>query len=180
MNAVHWRQDYPEFAEWFISRCFSESHSTKGIEDGVGWALETDPETLIATALGEMHSDRRTLRALAREFPGIPIVAEESDPTTFGDYRHAPRAFFVDPVDGTREFVDKNGGFAVMIGLVEDGRALASVIDAPARGDVFVGWVGQGAWRIRGGKTRSSRSVDYCRRPSHFYVSKAHCRLCGY
>ena len=66
MNAVHWRQDYPEFAEWFISRCFSEPHSTKGIEDGVGWALETDPETLIATALGEIHSDRRTLRGLAQ------------------------------------------------------------------------------------------------------------------
>ena len=65
MNAVHWRQDYPEFAEWFISRCFSEPHSTKGIEDGVGWALETDPETLIASALGEIHSDRRTLRGLA-------------------------------------------------------------------------------------------------------------------
>jgi pimeloyl-ACP methyl ester carboxylesterase/predicted glycosyltransferase len=66
MNAVHWRESYPEFAEWFISRCFSEPHSTKGIEDGVGWALETDPETLIATALGEMHRDRRTLRGLAQ------------------------------------------------------------------------------------------------------------------
>ncbi len=66
MNAVHWRQDYPEFAEWFITRCFSEPHSTKGIEDGVGWALETDPETLIATALGEIHSDRRTLRGMAQ------------------------------------------------------------------------------------------------------------------
>ena len=43
MNAVQWRESYPEFAEWFISRCFSEPHSTKGIEDGVGWALETDP-----------------------------------------------------------------------------------------------------------------------------------------
>ena len=52
MNAVHWREDYPEFAEWFISRCFPEPHSTKGIEDGVGWALDTDPETLIATAAG--------------------------------------------------------------------------------------------------------------------------------
>src|SRR5207253_26119 len=42
MNAVHWREDYPEFAEWFISRCLPEPHSTKAIEDGVGWALDTD------------------------------------------------------------------------------------------------------------------------------------------
>jgi pimeloyl-ACP methyl ester carboxylesterase/predicted glycosyltransferase len=65
MNAVHWREDYSEFAEWFISRCFSEPHSTKGIEDGVGWALDTDPETLIATGMAEFHHDRGTLRELA-------------------------------------------------------------------------------------------------------------------
>jgi pimeloyl-ACP methyl ester carboxylesterase/predicted glycosyltransferase len=66
MNAVHWMRDYPEFAEWFISRCLPEPHSTKPIEDGVGWALDTDPETLIATARGEWFRDRPTLRELAR------------------------------------------------------------------------------------------------------------------
>jgi 3'(2'), 5'-bisphosphate nucleotidase len=87
---------------------------------------------------------------LRHEFPGVPIVAEESDPLTFGDFRTAERAFFVDPVDGTREFVDRNGEFAVMIGLLENGRAVASVINAPARGEIFAGWVGQGAFRQRG------------------------------
>ena len=96
---------------------------------------------------------------LEREFPGVPIVAEESDPSTFGNFREAERAFFVDPVDGTREFVDRNGEFAVMIGLIENGRAVASVIDAPARGEVFAGWVGQGAFRIADGK-RSPISVS--------------------
>lgn len=91
---------------------------------------------------------------LTREFPGVPIVAEESDPQTFADFRKSERIFFVDPVDGTREFIDKNGEFAVMIGLVEGDRAVASVIDAPARGEVFAGWVGQGAFVIRGGQTQ--------------------------
>ena len=58
MNAVHWRESYPEFVDWFISRCLSEPHSTKAIEDGVGWGLDTDPDTLIATALGETHYRR--------------------------------------------------------------------------------------------------------------------------
>ena len=78
MNAVHWREDYPEFAEWFISRCFSEPHSTKGTEDGVGWALDTDPETLIATALGETHRDRRTLRGLAQNLE-CPVLVVHGD-----------------------------------------------------------------------------------------------------
>jgi 3'(2'), 5'-bisphosphate nucleotidase len=89
---------------------------------------------------------------LEQAFPGVPVVAEESDPATFEHFRRFDRVFFVDPVDGTREFVDRNGEFAVMIGLIEGTRAVASVIDAPARGDVFAGWVGDGAFRITGGQ----------------------------
>jgi pimeloyl-ACP methyl ester carboxylesterase len=48
----YWREHYREFLEFFFSRCFTEPHSTKPIEDAVGWGLETDPETLIATQLG--------------------------------------------------------------------------------------------------------------------------------
>jgi pimeloyl-ACP methyl ester carboxylesterase/predicted glycosyltransferase len=78
MNAVHWREDYPDFAEWFISRCLPEPHSTKAIEDGVGWALDTDPETLIATALAKFPSDRRTLRRLARNLD-CPVLVVHGD-----------------------------------------------------------------------------------------------------
>ena len=48
-NAHYWRRDWPAFAEWFCSQIFSEPHSTKPREDSVGWFLETDPETIIAT-----------------------------------------------------------------------------------------------------------------------------------
>jgi len=52
-NAGYWRRDFPGFAAWFVGeKIFSEPHSTKQIEDGVGWTLETDPETLIATEYG--------------------------------------------------------------------------------------------------------------------------------
>ena len=65
MNARHWRASYAEFAWWFVSRCLNDPHSTKQIEDGVGWALETDAETLTATARGAVHRDRAKLRELA-------------------------------------------------------------------------------------------------------------------
>jgi pimeloyl-ACP methyl ester carboxylesterase len=77
MNAVHWRRDYPAFARWYVSRGFSEPHSTKGIEDGVGWALETDPEILIATA-AEVEGDRAALRALARGID-CPVLVIHGD-----------------------------------------------------------------------------------------------------
>lgn len=110
------------------------------------------------------EADRRAndliCEALEKAFPGVPIVAEESDPDSFADYRSHDRVFFVDPVDGTREFVDRNGEFAVMIGLLEGERAVASVIDAPARGEIFAGWVGQGAVRIADGKEAPIRVSD--------------------
>ncbi len=47
-NANHWRADWPGFAAFFFDQVFSEPHSTKPIEDMVDWALETDPEVMVA------------------------------------------------------------------------------------------------------------------------------------
>jgi pimeloyl-ACP methyl ester carboxylesterase/predicted glycosyltransferase len=78
MNAVHWRENYPAFADWFISRCFPEPHSTKGIEDGVEWALDTDAETLTATALGAVQRHRPRLRRLAANL-SCPVLVVHGD-----------------------------------------------------------------------------------------------------
>ncbi len=51
-NRHHWLRDYRDFVEFFMSKMFTEPHSTKPIEDTVGWALETDGKTLIATHEG--------------------------------------------------------------------------------------------------------------------------------
>ncbi len=108
MNAVHWREDYPAFAQWFISRCFSEPHSTKGIEDGVEWALDTDPETLIATAGGKVHRERRTLRELARNLdcPMLVLHGDRDKITPPRDGRALARLG-----DGRLEVVRRAGHF---------------------------------------------------------------------
>jgi pimeloyl-ACP methyl ester carboxylesterase len=49
-NAHHWREDQAGFAEFFFAQAFPEPHSTRQVEEAVGWALETDAETLVATA----------------------------------------------------------------------------------------------------------------------------------
>jgi pimeloyl-ACP methyl ester carboxylesterase/predicted glycosyltransferase len=48
-NRFHWLHDYRDWVEFFISKMFTEPHSTKPIEDAVGWGLETDAETMLAT-----------------------------------------------------------------------------------------------------------------------------------
>jgi 3'(2'), 5'-bisphosphate nucleotidase len=97
-------------------------------------------------------ADRRSnallVERLQKAFPGVPVVSEEGDPSSFGDFRRAERVLFVDPLDGTREFVDRNGEFVVMIGLVVGRGAAAGVIHAPVSGVAWIGGPGLGAWRV--------------------------------
>jgi 3'(2'), 5'-bisphosphate nucleotidase len=95
--------------------------------------------------------------AIAAAFPDDVIVAEESDVPS--DYHRARRCWFVDPLDGTRDFVARNGEFCVMVGLAIDGRArlglvaipaLQSAPDLPAAGSILIGEVDGPAVRLVG------------------------------
>jgi 3'(2'), 5'-bisphosphate nucleotidase len=97
---------------------------------------------------------------LADEFPGIPIVAEESAPETFAGYRDSELIFFVDPLDGTRDFVLKNGEFVVMIGLVDGERSALGVVHGPEAGLTWAGELGVGAFEIAADGARRSLSVS--------------------
>jgi pimeloyl-ACP methyl ester carboxylesterase/predicted glycosyltransferase len=61
-NRHYWLEDYEDFLEFFFSQCYTEPHSTKQREDAVGWGLDTDPETLIATQLAPRFEDAASVR----------------------------------------------------------------------------------------------------------------------
>ncbi len=82
------------------------------------------------------------LQALA---PDIPVVAEEA--VAAGSVPEVGELFWlVDPLDGTKEFIGRNGEFTVNIALVHQGRPVMGVVLAPALGRMFLGDVGRGAW----------------------------------
>jgi 3'(2'), 5'-bisphosphate nucleotidase len=97
----------------------------------------------------DRESNALLCERLERAYPGVPVVAEESAESEYAGFAKADAVWFVDPLDGTREFVAKNGEFAVMIGLSVGGGAALGVIVAPAWGRSFVGVVGQGAWEAK-------------------------------
>lgn len=109
----------------------------------VEYKAKDDPVTIADREANTLICD-----ALTKAYPGVPIVAEESDPASYADYAKAREVWFVDPLDGTREFVAKNGEFAVMVGLAEGGRATLGVLVEPATGRVFVGAEGLGAFEV--------------------------------
>lgn len=90
------------------------------------------------------------LAGLQRLAPGIPVVAEESVAAGRVPDIAGGTWFLVDPLDGTREFVHRNGEFTVNIALIEAGVPVLGVVFAPAvggaSGRLFAGAVGEGAW----------------------------------
>jgi 3'(2'), 5'-bisphosphate nucleotidase len=108
----------------------------------------------------DQRAEQVILAGLRRVTPDIPIVAEEE--VAAG---HVPqvgaRFWLVDPLDGTKEFISRNGEFTVNIALVENGRPILGLVYAPAIGRLFGGAQGQGAWveDERGRRAISTRDV---------------------
>ena len=91
----------------------------------------------------DLAADRLIAAGLAEAFPAIPAVTEEQAES---HALEAPARFFlVDPLDGTRDFINHRGEFTVNIALVEHGRPVAGVVYAPARGRLFRTVAGRGA-----------------------------------
>lgn len=94
------------------------------------------------------------LAALKRIAPGIAIIAEEE--AAAGRLPPIGEKFFlVDPLDGTREFLDRNGEFTVNIALIENGAPVMGVVLAPAQDRLFAGVVGTNAFEISNGQRRA-------------------------
>ncbi|WP_435103028.1 3'(2'),5'-bisphosphate nucleotidase CysQ [Arhodomonas sp. AD133] len=83
---------------------------------------------------------------LAALEPRLPVLSEEGAQTPYAQRREWSAYWLVDPLDGTKEFVKKNGEFTVNVALIENGRATIGVVHAPVLGRTWTGVNGDGAW----------------------------------
>jgi 3'(2'), 5'-bisphosphate nucleotidase len=70
---------------------------------------------------------------------GIPITGEESDKAPFEERQHWEQCWCVDPLDGTKEFVKRNGEFAINIALIENGKPIFGLIASPVQEEILIG-----------------------------------------
>ena len=84
-NRWYWLRDYRGFLEFFFEQMFNEPHSTKPVEDCVGWGLETTPETLVATQGGTLDAD--TIRELCARTSVPVLVIQGADDAVTGPGR---------------------------------------------------------------------------------------------
>ena len=92
----------------------------------------------------DLAAEAVILAGLSRIAPDVPVIAEEAA-SGGAEAKCGERFFLVDPLDGTREFLSKNGEFTVNIALIEHGEPVAGVVYAPAFGRLFWGERGHGA-----------------------------------
>ncbi|MGD9618114.1 MAG: 3'(2'),5'-bisphosphate nucleotidase CysQ [Alphaproteobacteria bacterium] len=111
----------------------------------------TQKEDRTPVTEADLASERAIVAILSEAVPDIPIVSEETVPDQ-GFSSPAPRFWCVDPLDGTKEFVVRNGEFSVLIALIEHGRPVLGVVHGPAAGVTYVGHgPGTAMRRLRGG-----------------------------
>ena len=79
----------------------------------------------------DLAAHRLIAAGLAELTPDIPILSEEASPPSFAERQSWSRYWLVDPLDGTREFVNRNGEFTVNIALIDNHRALFGVVGVP-------------------------------------------------
>lgn len=93
-------------------------------------------------------SNEVIVNALNKLYPEIPIISEERKVTDYQERKSWEYCWLVDPLDGTKEFIKKNGEFTVNIALVQNGHPVLGVIYIPVTGQFYYGIKGQGSFRM--------------------------------
>lgn len=111
----------------------------------------------------DVASHESLILALEKLTPGIPILSEEGRDIPWETRRNWEELWLVDPLDGTREFVKKNGDFTINLALIQGHEAVLGLVAIPVTGDIYVGIRGQGAYRL---DRNGERTPVQTRRPA--------------
>lgn len=112
-----------------------------------------------------------SLSGLALE---LPVLSEESASEDLEQRRAWDRFWLVDPLDGTKEFIKRNGEFTVNIALIENHAPVLGVVVAPALGATYTGIVGTGAWKLAGGASVPIQVQQPASEPLRVVGSRSH------
>ena len=123
----------------------------------------------------DMAAQRVILDELEQILPGLPVVSEEALAADWRQRRQWSRYWLVDPLDGTREFVKRNGEFTVNIALIEDHCSVLGVVLAPVSGELYVAARDAGAWmQARAGSQWQRLSARPLANPAVLAGSRSH------
>lgn len=111
-----------------------------------GFSVEEKPDHTPVTE-ADMAANKVIESKLKELTPHLPILTEEDSPPSFEQRKTWPRYWLVDPLDGTREFIKRNGEFTVNIALIDGDESVMGVVYAPVIGVLYYAAKGQGAFK---------------------------------
>jgi 3'(2'), 5'-bisphosphate nucleotidase len=123
----------------------------------------------------DLASHRVICDALARLTPNLPLLSEESADIAFDTRSSWSEYWLVDPLDGTKEFINRNGEFTVNIALIRDHEPVLGVVYVPVSGVTYAGVAGAGATRQSGSDAAEPIRVRVpCANPLRVVGSRSH------
>ncbi len=124
--------------------------------------------------LADLESQRVIIEGLTQITPDIPILSEESAQAPWDERKAWRELWVVDPLDGTREFVKRNGEFTVNIALVSEHEPVLGIVAAPALGLLYWGAPGVGAFSRHRGTAEAPIQVSPPQNPLRVVGSRSH------
>ncbi|MCL4141135.1 UNVERIFIED_CONTAM: hypothetical protein GTU68_040892 [Idotea baltica] len=113
--------------------------------DRVDFKADDSPLTLADKAAHEIIAER-----LGKATPDIPILSEEGKKIAYEERSEWAQFWMVDPLDGTKEFIKRNGEFTVNIALVENGAVIMGCVHVPVQNTTYYASKGEGSFIVRG------------------------------
>jgi len=122
----------------------------------------------------DLASHRCIVEGLEELTPDIPIISEEEGLPPFEARGQWQQYWLIDPLDGTREFVNRNGEFTVNIALIDSNRPIFGVVHVPVQDRTYVGCEGHGAELREGESSKAIRVAEASEHPVRIVGSRSH------
>jgi 3'(2'), 5'-bisphosphate nucleotidase len=137
--------------------------------------IATVKEDASPLTVADLRAHRLIEDALQQLTPEIPVLSEEASELPFSARAAWPRYWLVDPLDGTREFLARNGQFTVNIALIEGHAPALGVVHVPVTDTTYLGRPGGGAWRARPGSAHEAiHAAAHSATPLRVVGSRSH------
>ena len=125
--------------------------------------------------LADLASHNTIVAGLKALTPDIPIISEEEGLPPYSERGQWSRYWLIDPLDGTKEFVNRNGEFTVNIALIDEHRPVFGVVRVPVQGKTYIGCEDHGAeLRNSDGTSRKIRVSGKANKPARVVGSRSH------
>ena len=109
----------------------------------------------------DKRSNKVICDALEALYPEIPIISEENKQDPYQVRSAYDKYFLIDPLDGTKEFIKRNGEFTINVAYLEGGNPIAGFVHVPLQHTTYYGIRNHGAWKVQGGKTETIFSNSF-------------------